>query len=129
MNALGDKVKEQVLLHLSSLEPELVILFGSYASGDYSDNSDIDIAFLSKQNLSNVDRWEVQERLAKELGIDVDLVDMKKANDVINFQIVSSGMVIYENDKTMSGFFMDMVYRRYLQLNEDRKEILEYANR
>lgn len=121
---LDSRFEEIVIDELSSFELQLVVIFGSYASGLADEQSDIDIGFLSPQKVDNLKRWEVQERLASRLLVDVDLVDMSSASEVLNFQIVSSGVVLYTKDRAYSEKYMDMVYAKYLQLNEDRKEIL-----
>jgi predicted nucleotidyltransferase len=122
---LDSGTKEIIIDVLSCFEPQLVVLFGSYASKDADKQSDMDIGFLPLQKIDNLSRWDAQERLASRLLVDVDLIDMSCANEVLNFQIVSSGVVLYTKDRAYSEKYMDMVYAKYLQLNEDRKEILE----
>lgn len=122
-------IKPHAVESLFLLSPKVIILFGSYANRTFSSNSDIDIAFLANRDITQLQRWEIQEDLATKLGIDVDLVDMSTSNDVINFQIVSNGIILYEDGTVFAQNFLDLVYSKYLQLNEDRKEILKYASR
>ncbi|MFW6308172.1 MAG: type VII toxin-antitoxin system MntA family adenylyltransferase antitoxin [Campylobacterales bacterium] len=123
--ALQDMQKREIVETLKIFDPQLIILFGSYVSQNAIGQSDIDIGFFTQKKVDNLQRWEIQERIASRLLVDVDLVDMSSANDVLNFQIVSTGEVLYKKDDMYAESFMDRVYTKYLQLNEDRKEILE----
>jgi len=104
---------------------QAVIIFGSYASNLENRYSDIDIAFLSSKKVSNIQRWELQEELASILDKDVDLVDIESASDVFKFQIASEGIVIYSSNSKDIELYLDKIYTIYLQLNDDRKAILE----
>ncbi len=116
--------KEKIVSLLKNeFEADLVILFGSYALGEQTASSDVDLAFLSDKNIDNITRWEMANELASICGINVDLVNMKMASEVFNFQIVSKGEVLFNNNKDK---FLDLVYQKYLLLNEDRAEILEH---
>ena len=115
------------LLHSKIKGLKLVILFGSVITDNFIPNqSDIDIAFLSDKTISNVLRWDYQEVLAAELNCDVDLIDLATANDVLKFQIATTGKVLYKQESIEVEYFLDRIYLDYLQLNEDRAEILEY---
>ncbi|MHB1680589.1 MAG: type VII toxin-antitoxin system MntA family adenylyltransferase antitoxin [bacterium] len=102
-----------------------VIIFGSFANNSENKYSDIDIAFLSSEKISNIKRWEFQEELASILNRDVDLVDLENASDVFKFQIASQGIVIYADNSKNIELYLDKIYTIYLQLNDDRKAILE----
>jgi predicted nucleotidyltransferase len=104
---------------------EAVILFGSYAKNLADKNSDIDVAFLSKDKIFNLERWQLQEDLASKLNKNIDLINLETATDVLKFQIASQGKVIYAADRQNVENYLDKIYTAYLQLNEDRKGILE----
>jgi len=119
-------MRETILKHLLILNPKLVIIFGSYAKGVQNSDSDIDIAFFSEDKISNWQRWQVAQDIAIGLNIDVDLIDMNSANDVLKFEIVSHGEIIL--NKNMDHF-LDKCYIDYMRLNDDRGEILKYYER
>ncbi len=110
------------------LNLQTVIVFGSFANNSANKNSDIDIAFLSKDKISNIERWQLQEELASKLNKNVDLVDLETANDVFKFQVASQGVVIYAACKRDTEYYLDNIYTAYLQLNDDRKAILDDIN-
>ena len=91
---------------VSTVVPDKIILFGSYARGDYEKNSDIDILIL-KKGLKN--EREITYRLYvdffnKKISTPVDLIAMdydkyNKLNNDIGYiykTIKREGKVIYE---------------------------------
>jgi len=115
-----------IIEKLSHLNPKLIIVFGSYANNTYHSSSDIDIAFYSQMKIDNYQRWLLAEEIAIGMNKDVDLVDMQNANDVLKFEIVSTGKVILNHNMDS---FLDRCYTNYFVLNEDRREILEHYGR
>jgi uncharacterized protein len=59
-------------------EVEAIYLFGSRARGQQSKDSDVDIALLAASPLEPAFRFDLQESLAAELHVSVDLVDLTK---------------------------------------------------
>lgn len=112
---------------IGRLDLDLLIVFGSHAKGQANNNSDLDLAYLSADEISTADQWKISQSLAQCLNMDVDLINLGQASDVFSFQIVSQGMVIYQKkDKfVMIEKYLNSVYARYMQLNQDRKEILD----
>ena len=91
---------------VSTVAPDKIILFGSYARGDYKKNSDIDILIL-KKGLKN--EREITNRLYidffnKKIPVPVDLIAMdydkydQLNNDIgyIYKTIKQEGKIIYE---------------------------------
>jgi predicted nucleotidyltransferase len=105
---------------------QLIIIFGSAINSYFDINrSDIDIAFLSSAKISNVQRWEIQEKLASCLNNDIDLVDLNNSNDVLRFEIISKGKTLFIHPSDEIEYFLDSTYINYIQLNEDRAEIIQ----
>jgi len=105
---------------------ELIILFGSASNGDYIQyKSDIDIAFLSSSTVSNLQRWETQEKLASFLNSDIDLVNLHSSDDVFRFEIISKGKNLFIKPSSKIEQFLDSTYINYIQLNEDRAEVMQ----
>jgi len=105
---------------------QLIILFGSAVNSYFEPNrSDIDIAFLSSKEIGNVQRWEIQEKLASCLNSDIDLVDLNNSNDVLRFEVISKGKALFIQPSDEIECFLDSIYINYIQLNEDRAEIIQ----
>jgi uncharacterized protein len=48
---LPEKLRNEIIERLKPLDPEMVVLFGSYASGEPNENSDIDLYIVTKDDL------------------------------------------------------------------------------
>lgn len=80
------------------------ILFGSYAKGDATNVSDIDLYIDTNGKLRGLDFVGLLEILIDTLGIDIDLIDKShiEPNSLIIQEIENGGMVIYERSKDYS---------------------------
>ncbi len=101
-----------------------VYLYGSYACGKEHPGSDIDVAFLSSQKIDAIERWNVQEFIAAELDCDIDLVDLTAASTILRKEIIEKGRILFNGDKFRTDSFEMTSYSMYLDLNENRKHIL-----
>lgn len=57
---------------------EKVYLFGSYARGDATPDSDIDLRIEHNDNISYAEVFEFEDLLKQDLGVDVDTVTLPK---------------------------------------------------
>jgi len=60
------KIKKSILEIIFALKPQMVILFGSYAKGNYKSNSDVDLLFIS----INEDKKTIKE-ISSRYGIKI----------------------------------------------------------
>ena len=74
------------------------ILFGSYAKGVPTSNSDIDIVIDSKGELRGLDFYGVLEDMVETLNKDVDLFEASeiRQNSSIQNEIIEQGVILYE---------------------------------
>ena len=72
--------------------------FGSRFSGQASPQSDLDLAILVEGKATAEALWAESNRLADRLGMDVDLVDLRSASTVMQYQIVTTGQRLWERD-------------------------------
>ncbi len=108
---------------------KLIYLFGSYATESNTQKSDIDVAVLLTKKLDSIERWQIQNDLADELGREVDLVDLLNASTVMQNQVIHQGVCIYDEANYSPKFEMQ-VMSMYQHLNEERSDILErYKNK
>lgn len=105
------------------LSLELLILFGSFANDTATKESDIDIAYLAKEALTDAERWELAQSLAVLMRRDIDLVDMRTISDVFRFEIITHGNIVFQQGDFER--YLDQIYLTYLQLNDDRQEVLK----
>ncbi|HET6568887.1 MAG TPA: nucleotidyltransferase domain-containing protein, partial [Rhodothermales bacterium] len=120
------KIRNAVSDILSKSLPSLVAvyLFGSHATGCANQESDVDLAFLSEQEVTSAARFVLQEQLAQALHTDVDLVDLTSASTVMRAQVLETAMILFESDQDARQAFEVFVLSSYALLNEERSSIL-----
>ena len=108
-------------------DAEAIYLFGSFANNTFNDSSDIDIAVLYKKKLERVELFKKQEELFLKFNRDIDLVDLQDVNDVFAYEIINTSKKI--KDSKFAADYEFRIWLRYLDLQEDRKEIVkEFLN-
>jgi predicted nucleotidyltransferase len=103
-------IKNIIISALLPLEPEKVILFGSYASGREKDDSDVDIYVVSKEDhipssySENMQHYKKYSRplkaLKREIAIDL-LVHTKAMNRIFEKNRSSFARDILENGERL----------------------------
>lgn len=66
---------------------QVAILFGSYANGKNTDNSDVDLAVQLPTPLNAQEKYALIFELREITGLDVDLIDLRTAGQPILGQI------------------------------------------
>lgn len=124
---LSVSVQDTIRERVRETVPDLIAIyqFGSTVEGGEHAGSDLDLAILPQSPLPNLDRWELQEDLAAELNRDIDLVDLRSATTVMQAQVLDTGTVLAETDRTARQQFEMRVCSAYAMLNEERAGILE----
>ena len=124
---LNESQLNDIVVILKSRIPTVtsIYLFGSGVEDHFNENSDIDIAFTSDENIPNLTIWEAKNELASTFNRDVDLVDLLNANTVLQIQVVAEGKRIFTKNISRSEQFEARVFEDYITLNEDRAEILQ----
>lgn len=98
------KISEIVRKIASGYNPEKIILFGSYASGTASDDSDIDIFVVKDSELPRPQRTIQLRRMLLGAQIPMDLI-VYTPNEVENekdekysfvYEVLNSGKTVYE---------------------------------
>ena len=100
------KLKKEIIHSLKDLKLNKIILFGSYATGNYTENSDIDLLIVKNISESKLEELELKarKRLRKiifnyKVGIDIISVSQKmlkeKNNNAIIQEILSKGEILF----------------------------------
>jgi len=108
------------------IDPDFIILFGSYVTGGTHPNSDVDVAFYKQDHgFSAYELFILAGELARLLQIEkVDLIDLNEATTVFKMQIFSKGEAILAKKEHEFKKYEMSVYRLYADLNEKRAEVL-----
>ena len=75
-----------------------LVLFGSYAKGTASENSDIDLYMFSDGAITGLEFYDLKSKIEDAFGMEIDLLpDLDiMPNSPVERQINESGVVIYE---------------------------------
>ncbi len=121
-------MKKELLNQLKEIgiefDLDLLILFGSRATNTNSQNSDLDIAYISNKKINELD---LISEITKKTNInDIDLIEIdERINPVIlNWEIFKTGILIYEKEKNL---FYELLGRSFINYI-DFKENLEIEN-
>ena len=110
---------------LKKIECEAIVLFGSYARNTQNSESDIDIAFKPKKEISKKEIFYLKQEIEDEINIELDLVSLDSIGDGFRYEILITEKTIYCKDELKFELYKLDMYREYLELNESRKMIID----
>ncbi len=103
----------------------LAFLFGSFAGGNVTTFSDLDIAIFFSNTTDFYRINDLREKLSEMFNLAVDIVNLNKASPVIKMQVLKKGTLLVNKDpRTYNEFFVNTV-KEYDDLKRTRKEIEE----
>lgn len=88
-------------------------LFGSQAQDCAGPDSDLDLAVLVEQYVDPLRLWELSSRLANTLGLDVDLVDLRAASTVMQYQILTTGKRLWRRGLETDQFELFVLSEKF----------------
>lgn len=91
----------------------LVILHGSYVSGNVNKESDIDVAFLVNKEKARNCYLELIAEFSSFFGDKFDPVLLNGAEAMISRQVVLNGVVLYERKESLFNEFKVSTISRY----------------
>ncbi len=93
----------------------MVLLFGSRASENYREDSDVDIAVVSHGNLEMKDKISLNTDLISVFDNDrIDLVDLKKTDDpILIYEIARNCKLLFGERDDLDNFKL-FAYRNYV---------------
>lgn len=91
---------------------ELVMLFGSFASGENRKDSDLDIAVLGKKDIGFQKILIISQELSFVFGKEVDLSVMNHANPLLLHQVEQNAILLSGKDEKFFEFKL-RAFRRY----------------
>lgn len=130
---MGPEEYTGVVKILQRASPVAVYLFGSQAQGRTRTDSDIDLAIVLPPGgfLTAVERMDLVVQLEDITERQVDLLVLNHAPLPLQFEVISTGIVLYQSSNDARTDFEDLIVRDYLDLGpmleRSRQEILEEA--
>lgn len=102
---------------------ELSYLFGSYAAGRATEDSDIYLAILPQVIMTQEEVWQIAQKLAMQLEKDVDLINLMDCKTVLRMRVVQEGKLLFDPHRKAPCFETN-VYRMYQDLQLSRHDSL-----
>lgn len=104
---------------------QAIYRYGSAFSIYERQDSDVDIAVLSSEQISIEQITRLSVALMKITGREIDLHDMRKLPVTLRVQIVMEGERIYGKDPAAAEAYETLTLSKYVRLNEERHQILK----
>ncbi len=127
---LSEKEKNIIIKFLKSkIDPKLIYLYGSYAKGETREDSDIDLAVYTDEDINAYDLFIISNQLSHELKKEVQIVNLKHLDTVFAAQIIAYREELYSSDDFLATSYNMKTLREYAKLNEERKVVLDAIKR
>jgi len=114
----------------------LILIFGSFASGKNRKDSDLDIAVLGVSEISFTDQISLINEFSSVFNKNIDLSILNKANPLLLSQVSKNSMLLFGKRSEFLKFklYAFRVYNDYapyfeMEKNLNKKIINAYANR
>ncbi len=107
-------------------KPLALYAFGSRAHGQEHEDSDLDLAVLFAGYADTVQLWQIGSDLAALWHVDVDLLDLRAASTVMQYQILTTGERLWADAAADS--FEAFIYSEKNWLDGQRAGLLADIN-
>ena len=120
---------QQLLISYFEDKPEVqaVYLYGSSVTGKNMHNSDVDIALLTLPYSNPIESFRARIRFQTEISLlikkEVDLVFLKEVGDILAFQILKTGFVIFERDSQIHRSYIAYRNSQYLDFQYNERQM------
>ncbi len=122
---MESQLNKAIKILKEEFNPIVIYLFGSGARNELREDSDIDIAFLTDNEVDPYKCFLKAQELADIFNRSVDLINLNSSSTVFKAQVVGSGKRIYCSNETKRMYFEMRVLKSYAMLNEEREVILK----
>lgn len=111
---------------LQKVFPNLLAIyaFGSRVQGTANAQSDLDLAVLVAGYADPLQLFETANQLADQLGYEVDLLDLRAASTVMQYQVITTGQCLWAKDLQV-GLFEAFVLSEKTSLDEARAQLIQ----
>ena len=100
-----------------------VYAFGSQVQGTAGSESDLDLAVLVPGYADPLALWDVAGKLADVVGCSVDLLDLRSASTVMQYQVITTGKRLWSVGLP-TGLFETFVLSEKTALDEARAPLM-----
>lgn len=124
MKTAPDSARITKLVQQELPQSRALWLFGSATRGDMQNDSDIDLAVTLPEPLDAQEKWELQIRLGRQLGFDVDLLDFARLPTIMQLQIIETGQLLFAKDPLATEMYNAFVRTEYLDIQRWRQPMI-----
>lgn len=108
---------------------KLVYIFGSYSKGSNRINSDLDIAVYIEGETNYITKLDILYDLVGILNRDdIDLVILNNVNEILKFQVIKYGKIIYMESLYTKVIFESNVMKEYMDKEHFRNTQNKYSH-
>jgi predicted nucleotidyltransferase len=100
-----------------------IYVFGSQAQGTPQSDSDLDLSVLAPGLIDPNVLWSLSNDIANLVNGDVDLLDLRAASTVMQYQVISTGKAMWDIG-LQARLFEVSVFSEKLALDEAREPLL-----
>ena len=93
---INKEIQQQIIDYLLIYDPKMIGIFGSYARGEQTKNSDLDILVSFNKRLTLIDLSRIKNELSERLKIKVDMITQRALHPKIKTYIEQDLKIIYE---------------------------------
>lgn len=116
-------IEKRITGYFKGKKPVLIYIFGSYARGDFTEESDIDIAILLEEEIDDMKLYGYRRDLVDLLEMETDLIDLREANIILQNQVVNKGVNIFCRNSLERDEYKYRVISCYNQYREDSEVV------
>ena len=102
-----------------------VYIFGSYGTNYQRKDSDLDLAILFDESPEVMRQMELAGKFELKLGIEVDLINLNKADIILKHDVITKGEKIYSQDDIRTADFKEYVFKYGPDAKISKKKIRE----
>lgn len=117
-----EKIKE---ILLQNIDCEAIVLFGSFARNTQNEESDIDIAFKSKQKITKKEIFDIKQKLEELINRDIDLINLDEIGEDFRYEILMNGITLCCKDEVKFELYKLDMYAEYFDFNISRQPIID----
>ncbi len=100
-----------------------IYAFGSRIQGTAREDSDLDLAVLVGGYAEPLQLWEQANQLTEILGCAVDLLDLRAASTVMQYQVLTQGRRLWASEPA-AGLFECFALSEKIRLDADRAGLI-----
>ena len=102
-----------------------VYIFGSYGTNYQRKDSDLNLAILFDESPEVMRQMELAGKFELKLGIEVDLINLNKADIILKHDVITKGEKIYSQDDIRTADFKEYVFKYGPDAKISKKKIRE----